>query len=266
MFSSTVTLTTSYVSLGSSLTFATVHGATYRVRFAPTNTHTGYIEGDDGSDVPMSPGEWLVLNGAAARALKVKGTASEKVDVVECITAGNNSVVNIEGDLEIGAVELKNATDDTRVKVGVASSAAVSDNALYVADPNVKTATSTLKAATDIIVTSATLAKETGGNLANLAAAQGLFTVVGQGRQANASGSIAITLHASTVCKYFYFWLDDSASNIHFKQDGTNATATTNPAWYASQGAHLIILATPATSITLWGTGATGYINWVAGN
>ena len=39
----------------------------------------------------------------------------------------------ITGDVEIGAVELKNATDDTRAKVGAVSGLAVSDNGIVTA-------------------------------------------------------------------------------------------------------------------------------------
>ena len=42
------------------------------------------------------------------------------------------------GDIEIGAVEIKNAADDTRAEVNAGNTAAVGDVALWVADANVK--------------------------------------------------------------------------------------------------------------------------------
>ena len=62
------------------------------------------------------------------------------------------------GDIEIGAVELKNASDDTRAKVGAGSGMVAGDNALAVADANVKgdtasilTDTTAIKTAVEII-------------------------------------------------------------------------------------------------------------------
>lgn len=43
--------------------------------------------------------------------------------------------VTFSGDVEIGAVEIKNSTDDTRAVVGFANSAVVGSLALYVSDP-----------------------------------------------------------------------------------------------------------------------------------
>jgi hypothetical protein len=49
------------------------------------------------------------------------------------VTVGGAGVTLEAGDIELGAVELKNGTDDTRAKVGAASGAASGDNALVVA-------------------------------------------------------------------------------------------------------------------------------------
>lgn len=53
------------------------------------------------------------------------------------------------GDLEIGAVEIKNATDDTRAVVGAASSAAGASLALYTADGNLHDSLGAVGAAAD---------------------------------------------------------------------------------------------------------------------
>src|SRR3990167_471268 len=58
------------------------------------------------------------------------------------------------GDIEIGAVELKNATDDTRAKVGAGSGMVAGDNALAVADANVKGDTASILTDTTAIKTS----------------------------------------------------------------------------------------------------------------
>ena len=60
------------------------------------------------------------------------------------------------GDVEIGAVEIKNASDDTRAVVGAGNSAAVDSNALYVADANVKSDTATIAGDTTALTTGAT--------------------------------------------------------------------------------------------------------------
>ena len=99
-----------------------------------------------------------------------------------------------------------------------------------------------------------------------MSAANGLLTVVGEGRTALAAGAMDITLHASTPCEYFYFWLDDGASTVHYKSTGVNATGTTDVPQFASMGPRIIKLATPATTIRLWGTGILGNVNWIAGN
>jgi len=50
-------------------------------------------------------------------------------------TSDQVSVTLTTGDVEIGAIELKNATDDTRAKIGALSGIASTDNGLPVCDP-----------------------------------------------------------------------------------------------------------------------------------
>ncbi len=100
------------------------------------------------------------------------------------------------------------------------------------------------------------------------AAAAGIMTVVGKGRQAAPGGApatAAITLHASTVCKYFRFWLDSLSSTVRVNADGTAADAT-SPKFDDTMGVRTIKLATPAKTITVYFDGAVGYLNWEAGN
>src|SRR3990167_458616 len=53
----------------------------------------------------------------------------------ESTNSSNSSIVTLTGDVEIGAVELKNASDDTRVKVGALTSITSADNGLPITDP-----------------------------------------------------------------------------------------------------------------------------------
>lgn len=55
---------------------------------------------------------------------------------VACEALMAPTVTIAPGDIEIGAIEVKNGTDDTRAKVGAASGLAESDNALAVKDPS----------------------------------------------------------------------------------------------------------------------------------
>jgi hypothetical protein len=55
------------------------------------------------------------------------------------------------GDLEIGAVEIKNGADDTRAIVKAGNTAATTDVALVVADANVKSDTAAIKTAIEIL-------------------------------------------------------------------------------------------------------------------
>jgi len=75
----------------------------------------------------------------------VKATATASMTAVGYKRLSTASTIEV-GDIEIGTVELKNASDDTRAKIGTGSSAAVGDNALIVADPNVKAELETIDA------------------------------------------------------------------------------------------------------------------------
>lgn len=62
-----------------------------------------------------------------------------------------NGIALNAGDVEIGAVEIKNATTDDRAEVQAGNTAAAADVALTVADPNVKSDTAAMKTALEII-------------------------------------------------------------------------------------------------------------------
>ena len=73
------------------------------------------------------------------------GSSGGEIRQLKCDdTTGALLVELTTGDIELGAVELKNATDDTRAVIGDGSAATTSDDALYVADANVKSDTSTM--------------------------------------------------------------------------------------------------------------------------
>lgn len=101
-----------------------------------------------------------------------------------------------------------------------------------------------------------------------LLAAQGIMPVrVGFGVATIAAGANAITLHASTACKYFYFFVPTGGSVVYYRPGGAAADAATTPNQPidATMQGKLVILDTPATSITLWGVSASSVV-WVAGN
>lgn len=95
----------------------------------------------------------------------VKATTTYEMASVGYKRLSTASTIEV-GDIEIGTVELKNASDDTRVKIGTGSSMAVGDNAMAVADPNVLveletidaslTTPSTLVGGSKVIVTAGT--------------------------------------------------------------------------------------------------------------
>lgn len=99
---------------------------------APTST--------DG--VPVQAGEKFVVpnNAAAFKAIR-SGSSDATLQIVFFDgpvdgTIGTATAVTVStSDIEIGAVELKNATDDTRAKIGALSGLASSDNGLGVTDP-----------------------------------------------------------------------------------------------------------------------------------
>ncbi|MDD4891255.1 MAG: hypothetical protein PHU85_15145 [Phycisphaerae bacterium] len=90
-------------------------------------------------------------------------------------------------------------------------------------------------------------------------------TIVGTGRTTAVAGAVAITLHASTTCSLFRFWLDAGSSSVRVAPDGTVADAT-DTKFDDSFGPETIRIATPATAITVFFDGAVGTLNWVAGN
>jgi hypothetical protein len=86
---------------------------------------------------PTTGNKWAVRNNL----VDVDGNAITTLNPLPTTATINGS------DIEIGAVEIKNATDDTRVKVGVGSSMAVGDNAMAVADPGVRALLATIPTA-----------------------------------------------------------------------------------------------------------------------
>jgi len=69
----------------------------------------------------------------------------------DTITIYTNIYKPITTDVQIGAVEIKNATSDDRAIVKDGSTAAVGDDALVVADANVKSDTSAIKTAVEVM-------------------------------------------------------------------------------------------------------------------
>lgn len=78
-----------------------------------------------------------LLTGQRLRITIANGGNAKTATIYLHVGGQRKNEVSIAGDLEIGAVELKNATDDTRAKVGAGNSAGTTDNALTVADANV---------------------------------------------------------------------------------------------------------------------------------
>lgn len=93
----------------------------------------------------------------------------------------------------------------------------------------------------------------------------GAFAVVSSGRTASVAGAVAITLHASTVCEFFKFWLDAGSSSVRVNPSGSVADVDTVK-YDDTMGVQTIRLATPATTITVFFDGAIGNLNWIAGN
>jgi len=48
----------------------------------PTNAGDVFFKGDDGSDVPWLPGQWIDLESIDLSAIEIKGTAGDVVTVV----------------------------------------------------------------------------------------------------------------------------------------------------------------------------------------
>ena len=115
--------------------------------------------------------------------------------------------------------------------------------------------------ASDLMTDDATGALLTSGGASGASA----NTFVADGVEAAVAGAVAITLHASTECRFFTFWLDSGSSSVHVKTDGTVA-AVTAPKYEDNMGAKTVRLATPATTITVFFDGAVGNLNWIAEN
>ena len=64
---------------------------------------------------------------------------------------GDGINVSLDSDIQIGAVELKDAATDTRAKLANGSTILTTDNALAVADANVKSDTAAIKTAVEIL-------------------------------------------------------------------------------------------------------------------
>jgi len=79
------------------------------------------------------------------------------------------------------------------------------------------------------------------------------------------TGTEVITLHDSTLCSRFRFWLSPASGHVRVNPDGTAAGATSHE-YDPSMDKTTIILATPAASITIYVDAASGYLNWMAGN
>lgn len=169
------------------------------------------------------------------------------------------------------------AVDDTTHELVVKASGITFDGSVDIGDVNLLNAAGTkINPATQeslaailakLIAAPATEAKQDIANasLDTVASATGLFTVVSQGRTSAVAGAVAITLHATTACKFFRFWLDPGASSVQV--DATGAAADGDePSYDSSMGPQMVRLATPATAITVYFAGSVGYLNWVAGN
>jgi len=93
---------------------------------------------------------------------------------------------------------------------------------------------------------------------------QDIVHVISEGVEAAAAGNTEITLHASTLCQKFRFWLDAGSSVVRVSSLG--AARNYSPAYGDDMGPQTIRLSPPATSITVFFDGAVGNLNWVAGN
>lgn len=84
------------------------------------------------------------------KTLLAVGSSSGEMRQLKCDDTTGALLVELQtGDIEIGGVEIKNGADDTRAVVGDGSAAGTTDNALYVADANVKSDTAAIKTAVE---------------------------------------------------------------------------------------------------------------------
>ena len=67
----------SYTPLAAEKTVVTV-----TISAVPTNVGNVFFKGDDGSDVPWSPGEWHTLKSVNLADIQIKGTVGDIVTIV----------------------------------------------------------------------------------------------------------------------------------------------------------------------------------------
>lgn len=101
-----------------------------------------------------------------------------------------------------------------------------------------------------------------------LLAAQGIMPVrVNFGVKTITPGANVIILHASTPCKYVYLFVDDGCGPVYIRPGGAAADSAVDPnqPLTAGMSGRLIVLDTPATSLTVFGVLASR-VAWIAGN
>lgn len=97
---------------------------------------------------------------------------------------------------------------------------------------------------------------------------QGIMPVqMGFGVKTIDAGANTITLHASTACKYAYLSMPTGGSVAYYRPNGVAAESAAHPnhpldATMLGRG---IVLATPATTLVVWGVVASS-VAWVSGN
>lgn len=72
-----VSVTSQYQPLAAKRTVATI-----TLSAPPANSHSVYLQGDTGQDVPLVPGEWHIFQRVNLAEIRLKGTAGDKVTVV----------------------------------------------------------------------------------------------------------------------------------------------------------------------------------------
>ena len=72
-----ITVSENYTPLAVEKTVVTV-----TISAVPTNVGNVLFKGDDGSDVPWSPGEWHTLRSVNLADIQIKGTAGDLVTIV----------------------------------------------------------------------------------------------------------------------------------------------------------------------------------------
>ncbi len=139
------------------------------------------------------------------------------------LRVNSSGQLELAGDLEIGAVELKNATDDTRVKVAATGSVAEGDNALAVQAP-VLGATSGAAVVTDV---AGTVQQYLRGLVKMVAAKIGITIADGDSATLGATtGAAVVTDAAGTVQQYLRGLVKMVAAIISVKIDQTTPGTT----------------------------------------